>query len=43
MGKWWSNEEIEFLEDNFVYKIIPAIAKSLNRKISALKAKAVKL
>lgn len=43
MGKWWSNEEIEFLEDNWGYKSIPVIAKSLNRTISAVKAKAVKL
>ena len=43
MGKWWNKEEIEFLEDNWGYKSIPAIAKSLNRTISAVKAKAVKL
>ena len=43
MGKWWSNEEIEFLEDNWGYKSIPVIAKSLNRTINAVKVKAVRL
>ncbi len=42
-GKWWTTEEINYLEDSWGNKSIPVIAKKLNRTIKAVSSKAIKL
>ncbi|WP_195989633.1 hypothetical protein [Clostridium sp. D53t1_180928_C8] len=42
-GKWWTTEEINYLEDSWGNKSIPAISKNLNRTINAVRSKAIKL
>ena len=43
MAKFWSAEEVEYLEENWGIKSIPNIAKNINRTVAAVKAKAIKL
>lgn len=43
MGNWWSNEEVEFLEESWGNKSIPAIARKLDRSTNAVIKKAWKL
>lgn len=40
MGRLWSAEDIEYLEDNWGYKPVQAIAKKLNRTSNAIYRKA---
>ena len=34
MAKFWSAEEVEYLEENWGIKSIPNIAKNINRTVS---------
>lgn len=42
-GKWWSKEEINYLENSWGVISILAISKKLNRTVRAVRAKAIKL